>query len=70
MSKPESVSCEAEQAALSKCVRTSVPTFQKIQGMCAGKLQAYEACLTINKMKQESCEGELKVLRDCATSTL
>lgn len=67
MSKPPSeADCVLEQKNLSLCIKTSVPVFQRIQGLCAGKLQAYEACLRMNASNQGACEGDLKSLRDCA----
>ncbi|CAH6722648.1 mitochondrial intermembrane space cysteine motif-containing protein Mix14p [[Candida] jaroonii] len=61
--------CSTEQINLSKCIKTQVPSFQKIQGICAGKLQAYEACLKIKK-SQNGCKDDLQELRDCAMGTL
>lgn len=65
MSQPEK-QCVEEQMGLSKCIKTLVPSFQKIQGVCAGKLQAYEACL---KSKGQ-CQNDLQELRDCAFGSL
>lgn len=66
MSKPPTeADCVLEQKNLSRCIKTSVPVFQKIHGICAGKLQVYEACLKTNG-KAARCEQDLKALRDCA----
>ncbi|CUM65344.1 uncharacterized protein PRCAT00002979001 [Priceomyces carsonii] len=72
MTKPEEDpnGCAQEQFNLASCIRRSVPTFQRIQGVCAGKLQAYEACLTMNNSKTERCTDELQSLRDCAFSSI
>lgn len=66
---PESDFCSAEQYNLAACIKKKVPTFQSIQNLCSGKLQAYEACLRTSGSKKR-CEGELKVLRECATGSL
>lgn len=62
--------CTLEQGQLASCIRTKVPSFQKIQGVCAGKLQAYEACLRTNGMSQQRCQADLDQLRSCAFGTL
>ncbi|OBA22150.1 hypothetical protein METBIDRAFT_39125 [Metschnikowia bicuspidata var. bicuspidata NRRL YB-4993] len=67
MSKPPSESdCAVEQVNLSRCIKGSVPVFQKIHGVCAGKLQAYELCLRMNGSAQKMCQQDLSELRDCA----
>lgn len=68
MSNPQR-DCNQEQFQLAGCIKTQVPAFQKIQGICAGKLQAYEACLKTNK-NAKSCQGDLDELRLCAFSSL
>lgn len=67
---PGPENCEPEQMALAKCIRQGVPAFQRIQGVCAGRLQAYEACLKMNGSDVKKCAGDLEVLRDCAFSSL
>ncbi|CAN3353779.1 hypothetical protein DICA3_A09362 [Diutina catenulata] len=64
MSKDDT-DCTTAQYNLAKCIKTQVPSFQKIQSVCAGKLQAYEACIVTNK-GTERCKHELSQLRDCA----
>lgn len=67
MAKPPSeADCVAEQMALTKCVKSKVPLFQQIQNTCAGKLQAYEACLRLNNSDQKKCQADLQSLRECA----
>lgn len=67
MSKPPSESdCVIEQQNLSRCIKTAVPVFQKIQGLCAGKLQALEMCLKVNMNDQSRCDADQKSLRECA----
>lgn len=72
MAKPsaENKYCAMEQYNLSMCIRKDVPSFQKIQGVCAGKLQAYEACLKMNGSDVKKCSDDLKSLRDCAFDSL
>ncbi|KAK6465498.1 hypothetical protein DFJ63DRAFT_23674 [Scheffersomyces coipomensis] len=67
---PDPDFCQSQQVELSKCIKRSVPSFQKIQNECRGKLQAYEACLKINNSKTEKCSQDLSDLRDCAFGTL
>lgn len=62
---PTETDCAMEQQNLSRCIKNSVPVFQKIHGLCSGKLQAYEACLKMNGTAGK-CELDLKSLRDCA----
>ncbi|EGV65625.1 hypothetical protein CANTEDRAFT_96744 [Yamadazyma tenuis ATCC 10573] len=64
MSKPGD--CDVEQAQLVGCIKTKAPSFQKIQSFCAGKLQAYDACLRTNGMNPDRCKSDLGELRDCA----
>lgn len=67
MGKPPSeADCVLEQKNLTTCIKTKAPLFQKIQGVCAGKLQAYEACLKTNKSNLAPCASDLKELRECA----
>lgn len=67
MGKPPSeADCAAEQLNLSRCIKNSVPVFQKIHGGCAGKLQAYELCLRMNGSSQTKCQQDLAELRECA----
>lgn len=69
MSKPPSeADCLLEQENLSRCVKTKVPLFQKIQNTCAGKLQGYEACLRLNGGDPKKCQSDLDTLRACALS--
>lgn len=71
MSKPPSeADCVSEQVALSVCIKSSVPVFQKIHGQCADKLQGYEACLRQNNSLQAKCSNELQDLRACATGAV
>lgn len=71
MSKPPSeADCVLEQHNLSRCIKTKVPVFQQIQTKCAGKLQAYEACLRSNNSDQKKCEADLKSLRECSQSAI
>lgn len=70
MAKPPSeADCLEEQKNLSMCIKSKVTTFQKINAMCSGKLQAYEACLRING-SEAKCKQDLASLRDCATKAL
>ncbi|EDK45935.1 conserved hypothetical protein [Lodderomyces elongisporus NRRL YB-4239] len=70
MSSPQSQTdpeaCLAQQLELTKCIKFVVPSFQKIQTQCAGKLQSYEACLKMNKSDALKCTHELEGLRNCA----
>ena len=43
--QPDPNQCFQQQVDLTKCIKTSVPSFAKIQNECFGKMQAYEACL-------------------------
>lgn len=72
MSKPsqDQYPCVTEQMTLVKCIRNDVPAFQKIQGECSDKLQAYDKCLRSSEMDTSKCTGELKSLRDCASDTV
>ena len=72
MSKPspDANQCALEQYNLAGCIKKEVPAFQKIQGVCSGKLQAYEACLKMNGSDQKKCSQDLQSLRDCAFGTL
>lgn len=72
MSKPnpDANECNAEQQKLTQCIRYDVPAFQRIQGVCAGKLQGYDACLKMNKSDASKCTQDLRELRNCATNTL
>lgn len=72
MSKPEpdAKNCAVEQYHLAGCIKTGVPAFQKIQGVCAGKLQAYEGCLRSNNNDTRRCQTDLKQLRECASGTI
>lgn len=62
--------CSLEQYNLSGCIKKGVPSFQKIQGVCAGKLQVYEACLKLNKNDARKCTDDLQDLRKCASDSL
>lgn len=62
--------CGLQQYNLAGCIKTNVPAFQKIQGVCSGKLQAYEACLKMNNSDEKRCSDDLQSLRDCAFGTL
>ncbi|EGW32106.1 uncharacterized protein SPAPADRAFT_55636 [Spathaspora passalidarum NRRL Y-27907] len=68
--EPDPNQCAQQQQQLAKCIRTAVPSFHKIQGECAGKLQVYEACLRINNSNTKACTSELQSLRKCAFGTL
>jgi hypothetical protein len=63
-------SCALEQYNLAGCIKKVVPSFQKIQGLCAGKLQAYEACLKMAGNDVKKCNHELQSLRECALGTV
>lgn len=69
MSKPD-LNCDLQQVNLARCIKTKVPSFQKIQGICAGKLQAYEACLRTNGNNTKRCQADLDELRECAFGSL
>ncbi|KAI5949105.1 hypothetical protein KGF57_004935 [Candida theae] len=68
--QPDPEHCLKQQVELTQCIRTSVPSFQKIQGECSGKLQAYEACLKMNKSQTSKCTHELEDLRNCAFGSI
>lgn len=68
-STPDENNCALQQYNLAGCIKKLVPAFQRIQSICAGKLQAYEACLRTSGSKKK-CEFELKDLRDCASGSL
>ncbi|KAI5956204.1 hypothetical protein KGF54_000679 [Candida jiufengensis] len=70
MAQPDPSGCLNQQIDLTKCIKTTVPSFQKIQGECSGKLQAYEACLKINKSSTAKCTHELDQLRNCAFGSI
>ncbi|CAK7892040.1 hypothetical protein CAAN1_01S08240 [[Candida] anglica] len=61
--------CALQQYNLANCIKKSVPAFQRIQNICAGKLQAYEACLRMSG-KKSACEQDLASLRQCASGSL
>lgn len=60
--------CQAEQVQLAGCIKGEVPSFHRIQGICSGKLQAYDACLRMNGPNK--CADDLQALRDCALGSL
>lgn len=62
--------CNHEQFQLAGCIKRSVPSFQKIHTVCAGKLQGYEACLRINNSNVSKCQQDLQELRDCAFTSI
>lgn len=71
MAKPPlETDCVLEQKNLSKCMKTDVPAFQKVHNLCAGKLQAYEACLKTNGGSLAKCDADLKALRQCALAAV
>ncbi|KAL6451164.1 hypothetical protein SBY92_002502 [Candida maltosa Xu316] len=70
MAAPDANKCAQQQVDLSRCIKTSVPSFAKIQTVCSGKMQAYEACLKMNKGNTKSCTHELDQLRTCAFGTV
>lgn len=65
MLKPDT-NCDLQQMALAKCIKSEVPLMQRIQLVCAGKLQAYDACLRMHNSRVDSCKHELAQLRECA----
>lgn len=69
MAKPDEQHCSLQQYNLAGCIKRQVPAFQRIQKVCAGKLQAYEACLRTSGSKSK-CEHELASLRQCASGSL
>jgi hypothetical protein len=62
--------CDHQQFQLAGCIKKSVPTFQTIHTICAGKLQAYEACLKMNGNNMEKCKDDLQLLRECALKSI
>ncbi|CAK9441487.1 uncharacterized protein LODBEIA_P53550 [Lodderomyces beijingensis] len=68
--QPDPESCLKQQVSLTKCIKTAVPSFQKIQSQCSGKLQAYEACLKINRSNEAKCTHELEDLRSCSFGSI
>lgn len=68
--QPDPNQCFQQQVDLTKCIKTSVPSFAKIQNECFGKMQAYEACLKMNKSNTKRCSHELQNLRNCAFGTI
>ncbi|KAK6197460.1 uncharacterized protein RJT21DRAFT_56961 [Scheffersomyces amazonensis] len=72
MSKPDPDPefCDTQQRQLASCIKTVVPSFQRIQTQCVAKLNAYESCLKSNNSKAEKCSPELQSLRDCALGSL
>ena len=70
MGDPQGSNCGTEQVQLAVCIKGQVPAFQKIQGECGGRLQAYEACLKNARGDTKRCEGDLKILRKCALGSV
>lgn len=70
MGNPQGSNCGQEQVDLASCIKSQVPAFQKIQGECAGMLQAYEACLKNAGGNTKRCQGDLQSLRKCALSSV
>ncbi|KAI3403609.1 hypothetical protein KGF56_003654, partial [Candida oxycetoniae] len=68
--QPDPEHCLNQQIELTKCIKTVVPSFQKIQATCSGKLQAYEACLRMYKSDTRRCTNELEGLRSCAFGSI
>lgn len=58
--------CNEEQAVLAKCIKTKVPSFEKIHTKCDGLLRSYESCLTKNESDTAKCKSELEALRSCS----
>ncbi|GME84688.1 unnamed protein product [Ambrosiozyma monospora] len=64
---PNSEECIKHQFELQKCVKTQVPSFQKIQNECSRIIRNYESCLMKNQENSSSkCIDELTELRQCA----
>lgn len=62
--------CDQQQGQLASCIKRSVPSFQKIHTVCAGKLQGYEACLRMNNSDVSKCQKDLTELRECAFKSI
>lgn len=72
MSKPDPDPeyCNNEQVLLQSCIKKDVPSFQRIQGVCAAHLKTYESCLRSNNSDTSKCKDQLGSLRLCAFGTL
>lgn len=66
--KKEPGKCIPVQASLSKCIKTKVPSFQKVQTDCLNHMKAYENCLRANQDNNPTakCFDDLQSLRKCA----
>lgn len=68
--EPDQEYCNKEQSQLQTCIKTGVPSFQRIQGVCASHLKTYETCLRNNNSDTTKCKVPLDSLRLCAFGTL
>lgn len=57
--------CIPFQGELAKCIKSDVPSFQKIQDKCADVMKDYETCIR-SKGKTSECIDQLNSLRNCA----
>ena len=64
--------CAQVQQELSVCIKTGVPSFQRIQTDCVSKLKGYEDCLrkNANDRPTDKCFENLQDLRKCATGAI
>ncbi|ODV96309.1 hypothetical protein PACTADRAFT_49669 [Pachysolen tannophilus NRRL Y-2460] len=68
---PESNFCLNEQQSLSTCIKTGVPSFQKIQETCATHMKDLENCYRTNQGKDKSvCQEKLINMRKCASGVV
>ncbi|EDO17585.1 hypothetical protein Kpol_1061p7 [Vanderwaltozyma polyspora DSM 70294] len=61
--------CRTYQVQLSECIRTEVPSLQKIMKNCGDLMKNYETCIRANMESRtinEQCTPLLNQLRDCA----
>lgn len=58
--------CGQEQAELARCIKSKVPSFEKIHQNCDGLLKDYESCLVKSESDTSKCKDDLEALRNCS----
>ncbi|CCE65674.1 hypothetical protein TPHA_0M01000 [Tetrapisispora phaffii CBS 4417] len=67
--KDEGEDCSILQTKLATCIKTKVPSMQKILNNCSDKMTSYQDCIMKNRESRtinENCLGILDELRECA----
>ncbi|ODQ61594.1 hypothetical protein WICANDRAFT_25266 [Wickerhamomyces anomalus NRRL Y-366-8] len=62
--------CAPQQIELSKCIKSEVPSLQKVMTNCGHLLKEYETCLKTNIAEQGKCLPLLGQVRDCASESI